>query len=232
MPHPMLAPLAFALLPDLHGLGPVAVVALVCGVVYVESGLLVGFFLPGDTVLFTAGLLAADPGRGLSLAVLCVGVAVAAVAGDSTGYLIGRRAGRPWLERRADKKVLGAHDVNRAERFFARFGSPTLVGARFIPWLRTAAPVLAGVGEMPYPRFLTWNALGGLLWGPGLLVLGFLAASHPALRYAAFGVAAASVLASVVGGVVRSRRAREARRAGRAARRTSAGSQPPHSGAG
>lgn len=199
-------PLAVDVLhPDLGGLTAGAIYALVFALVFVESGLIVGFFLPGDTVLFTAGLLAADSGRGLSVPLLAVGVAVSAVAGDVVGYESGRRLGRPWLLRRGGR--LG-HSVERAEAFYARWGWAALVVARFIPWLRTFTPILAGCARMAYPGFLLANLAGALVWGSGLVLLGFAAHGTPWLRHAAYGVAAVAILASVVGTVLVHRRTR------------------------
>ena len=172
--------------------------------VFVESGLLVGFFLPGDTVLFAVGLLAAREGSGLSLPVLAIGVAIAAIAGDAVGYWTGRRLGRPWVERRAGR---AARHLPRAEAFYQRWGVGAVVIARFIPWVRTFTPIVAGMAAMPYPRFLAANVVGALLWGSGLITLGYLAHSVPWLRYAAFAVAGLSVAASIVAPVVARRRA-------------------------
>lgn len=193
--------------PPLDSLTTAAVYAVLFAIVFAESGLLLGFFLPGDTVLFAAGLLAADPDRGLSLAVLISGVLVCAVVGDGVGYAVGRRAGRPLLERR-DGRVLNQANIRRAEAFYARFGLGAVVAARFLPWVRTFAPIMAGVGRMPYPRFLLANIVGATVWGAGLLILGYLAASTPWLRSAAIAVAVVSVAVSVVPGVLRWRRSR------------------------
>lgn len=174
--------------------------------VFIESGLLVGFFLPGDTVLFAAGLLAAREGSGLSLPVLAIGTAIAAVAGDAVGYWTGRRFGRPWVERRAGR---AARHLPRAEAFYEKWGVSAVVIARFIPWVRTFTPIVAGMAQMPYPRFLAANVVGALLWGSGLIVLGYVANSVPWVRYAAYSVAALSIVASVVGPLVARRRSRQ-----------------------
>ncbi len=189
--------------PDLAGLTAGAVYALVLGLVFVESGLLVGFFLPGDTVLFTAGLLAADPSHHLSLPLLAIGVTVAAVAGDAVGYLSGRRLGRPWLQRRSAR--FGS-SLARAEVFYARWGWSAIVAARFVPWVRTFTPILAGVARMPYAAFASANLAGALVWGTGLVVLGYLADGTPWLRHAAYVVAAVAILGSVAGAVLVRRR--------------------------
>ncbi|GAB3589801.1 DedA family protein [Angustibacter peucedani] len=192
--------------PDLAHLTAGGIYTVLFVLVFVESGLLVGFFLPGDTVLFTAGLLAARPSSTLSLPLLAGGVAVAAVAGDAVGYWCGRRLGRPWVERRAAR--MAAH-LPRAEEFFERWGWGAVVVARFVPWLRTFTPIVAGTAAMPYPRFLSANVVGALGWGTGLVLVGYVAYSVPWVRYAAYAVAGVSVLATLVGPVVarvRSRR--------------------------
>ena len=190
--------------PDLASLTTAGVYLVLFALVFVESGLLVGFFLPGDTVLFAVGLLAAREGSGLSLPVLAIGVAIAAIAGDAVGYWTGRRLGRPWVERRAGR---AARHLPRAEAFYQRWGVGAVVIARFIPWVRTFTPIVAGMAAMPYPRFLAANVVGALLWGSGLITLGYLAHSVPWLRYAAFAVAGLSVAASIVAPVVARRRA-------------------------
>lgn len=147
-----------------------AIYVIVWGVVFVESGLLVGFFLPGDTLLVAAGIVAAEGHA--NVAVLCAGTALAAILGDSTGYMIGRRAGRPLLERR-DGRVLNQHNLRRATSFYDRFGSPTIVIARVVPMIRTFAPLVAGCTKMRYRTFVTWNVVGGVVWGIGVPLAGY-----------------------------------------------------------
>jgi membrane-associated protein len=183
--------------PELTGLASVTVYAVVLTLVFVESGLLVGFLLPGDTVLFAAGLLTAEEGSGVSLPLLAAGVFVAAVAGDSVGYAFGARLGRPWLTRRAEHRRLDPRHLQRAERLYARFGWFAVVVARWIPWLRTFTPILAGTVRMPYPTFLSANVVGALTWGVGLLVLGHVSAAHNGVRAASYAVAAVFVVASL-----------------------------------
>ena len=185
----------FSNLSDLQGLSAAAVYVVLFTLVFVESGLLVGFFLPGDSVLFTAGLLAAEPGSDLSVTALAVGVFVAAVAGDAVGYWSGRRLGRPWLLRKAGR---AAARVEQAERFYARYGWWAVVIARFIPWVRTFTPIVAGIGRMPYPRFLSANLVGAACWGSGLVVLGYVGHSVPWVKWAAYAVAVTAILVSVL----------------------------------
>lgn len=138
--------------------------------VFAESGLLIGFFLPGDSLLFTAGLLASQ-GQ-LNLAVILVGCFVAAVAGDQVGYVFGQRVG-PALFRRPDSRLFKQRYLERAQEYFETYGSKTIVLARFIPIVRTFAPILAGVGKMRYRTFVTFNMAGGLLWAVGVTLLGY-----------------------------------------------------------
>jgi membrane-associated protein len=200
---------ALDLTPDLAGLTAMLVYLVVFGFVFVESGLLIGLLLPGDSLLFAAGLVSATDGSGVSLTVLIVGVLVAAVAGDSVGYAFGARLGRPWLDRRAAAGRLDARHLRRAESFYERFGWFAVVAARWIPWVRTVTPVLAGAARMPYRRFLPANVAGAVIWGPGLLVIGHLAATDPTLRHTSYAVAGAFIVFSLmiaVVGLVRRRR--------------------------
>ncbi len=143
----------------------------VFAIVFAESGLLIGFFLPGDSLLFTAGLLAS---RGFSnIVLLMVGCALAAIIGDQVGYLIGRRAG-PALFRRPDSRFFHQKNVERARKYFEEHGSKTIILARFVPVVRTFAPMVAGVAGMDYRRFVTFNVVGGVLWGAGVTLAGYL----------------------------------------------------------
>jgi membrane-associated protein len=200
------ADVAIDLAPDLTQLSALSVYVVVCGLVFVESGLLVGFFLPGDTVLFAAGLLSAEPGSGVSLVVLSVAVLLAAVAGDSVGYAFGARLGRPWLVGRMTRGRLDPRHLERAERFYARWGWWAVVVARWIPWVRTFTPILAGTARMSYARFLSANAVGAAAWGAGLVVLGHLSAGNDTLRRSAYVVAGAFVAGSFAVAVGRRRR--------------------------
>lgn len=177
-------------------------------VIFVESGLLIGFLLPGDSILFTAGLLAAEPGSTLSLPVLAGGTFMAAAAGNGVGYWTGRRFGRPWLLRRAGR---AARHVDRAEQFYARYGWLAVVVARFVPWARTLTPVAAGVAGMGRAAFVSATVAGAAVWGVGLVTLGYLAHDVPWLRTVAYVVAGTAVAASVLlplGGRLLRRRAR------------------------
>ena len=199
MPAVLLLP---DLSPDLDTLTATAVYAVVLGFVFAESGLLVGFFLPGDTILFGAGLVSGHPGSGVSIALLAPAASAAAVVGDSVGYALGNRLGRGRLEQRVEAGRLERRHLDRADAFFVRWGWWAVVVARWVPWIRTFTPVLAGTSRMAYARFLSANIAGALCWAVGLTVLGHLAASEPALRHASYVVAALFVGGSLVAGVV------------------------------
>lgn len=139
-------------------------------VVFAESGLFFGFFLPGDSLLFTAGLYAS---RGqFNIAVLLIGCPLMAIAGDQVGYLFGRKVG-PALFNRPDSRLFKQEYVEKASAFFERHGSKTIVLARFVPIVRTFAPIVAGVSRMEYRTFVTFNVIGGILWGFGVTLLGY-----------------------------------------------------------
>lgn len=139
-------------------------------IVFAESGLLLGFFLPGDSLLITAGILAQQ--GSLHLAGVMLAVALGAIIGDSTGYVIGRRFG-PAVFSRPDSRLFRPEYVERTQAFFERYGGLSLILARFVPVVRTVAPTLAGVGKMSYARFLIYNVVGGLLWATSVPLLGY-----------------------------------------------------------
>lgn len=141
-------------------------------IVFAESGLLVGVFLPGDSLLFTAGLLSATTDLLPPVLVVIPLVVVAAIAGDQVGYVIGAKAG-PRVFRRKDSRFFRQEYVDKAYSYFERYGGRTIVLARFVPIVRTFAPVVAGVSGMRYRTFVTYNVVGGLLWGVGVTTLGY-----------------------------------------------------------
>ena len=180
-------------------------------VVFAESGLFFGFFLPGDSLLFTAGVFAA---RGdLTLPVILVGVFVAAVAGDQVGYAFGRNVG-PALFRRPDSRLFKKAHVDRAQRYFEEHGVKTIVLARFVPVVRTFAPIVAGVGSMRYRTFVTYNVLGGLLWGVGVTMLGFVVGEAVDVDRYLLPVIGLIVLASLVPVLLEVTRSRRRTRTG------------------
>ncbi|GAA5514573.1 putative membrane protein Rv0364 [Deinococcus carri] len=139
-------------------------------IIFAETGLLLGFFLPGDSLLITAGVLARQ--GSLHLPGVMLAVVLGAIIGDSTGYLLGRRYG-PGVFSRQDSRFFRPEYVTRTQGFFGRYGGLALMLARFVPVVRTVAPTMAGVGGLPYLRFLTFSVLGALLWGVSVPLLGY-----------------------------------------------------------
>lgn len=169
-------------------------------IVFAESGLLIGFFLPGDSLLFTAGFLAS---RGLlNIWVLIAGCFAAAVLGDNVGYAFGHRVG-PRIFRRERSLLFNPRNLERAQRFYEDFGGLAIVLARFLPAIRTFAPILAGVGAMRYPAFVFYNILGAGLWAIGMPLAGYFFGSfipNPD-RYLLPVVAAVIVLSALPGAI-------------------------------
>jgi membrane-associated protein len=171
-------------------------VALICAIIFVETGLFVGFFLPGDSLLVTAGVFAAagylDVGTLLVLGSLC------AVAGDQVGYVIGHRAGRT-LYNRPNSRFFKRQHLERTRAFYERYGAKTIVLARFIPIVRTFAPAVAGAAEMHYRRFVSYNVLGGVLWVFSTTLLGyFLGTAIPNISQYIHWVIAVVILLSLL----------------------------------
>jgi membrane-associated protein len=146
---------------------------LVWGIVFAESGLLIGCLLPGDSLLFVAGFLCSIPDKtGLDIRVMAFGCFVAAVLGDNVGYYTGKRFGRKLFEKE-DSKIFKKKYVIAAEEFFEKQGKTAIILARFMPIVRTFAPIIAGTAAMQYKTFMTYNVVGGLVWGVGLTLLGY-----------------------------------------------------------
>jgi membrane-associated protein len=184
--------------PDVSALGATGAYLVVPVLVLVESGIPVGFLLPGDTVLFAAGLLAGDPGSGVRVGVVVALVTLAAVVGEALGYATGARLGRPWLDRRVASGRLDPRHLRRADSFFRRFGWWAVLAARWVPWARTFVPLLAGSSGMPLGRFASANLVGALTWAAGLVLVGYAAAGDPRLGLVAGAVAACAVAGSLL----------------------------------
>jgi len=140
-------------------------------IIFAESGLLIGFFLPGDSLLMAAGLFSAR-GDLPNIALISIGCAVAAVVGDQVGYAFGKKAG-PRIFKRPDSRFFKHENVERAEEFFEHYGPKAIVLARFVPIVRTFTPIIAGAGNMQYKTFVTYNVVGGVIWGAGIPLLGW-----------------------------------------------------------
>jgi len=166
-------------------------------IVFAECGLLIGFFLPGDSLLFTAGLLSAAGFAGLPLWALLGLTPIAAIAGNLVGYSIGRRAG-PAVFKRPDSRFFKSEYVERSHAFFERYGARTIVYARFVPIVRTFATVMAGASRMNYRAYVTYSIIGGLLWGVGVILLGYWLGQIEFVRdnieYIIIGIIAVSLL--------------------------------------
>lgn len=143
---------------------------IIFAIIFAESGLLIGFFLPGDSLLFTAGLLASQ--GIISLWILIIVVMAGAILGDTVGYWFGHKAG-PMIFKREDSRLFKKENLVRAEKFYERHGAKTIVLARFIPFIRTFAPIVAGVGSMKYKTFLIYNIAGGIAWAVSVPIAGY-----------------------------------------------------------
>ena len=169
---------AFHTLTDVEGMIRWGGTALVCLIVFVETGLFVGFFLPGDSLLVTAGFVSATFPDVLTLWEVIVALCIAAIVGDSTGYYIGKKAGQA-LYNRPPSRFFRRDHLLKTKAFYEKYGGITIVLARFIPFARTFAPVVAGIGDMEYRRFLSFNIFGGIGWVVAMSLLGYLFGNIP-----------------------------------------------------
>ncbi|AYG02461.1 DedA family protein [Gryllotalpicola protaetiae] len=157
----------------IHSAGPWALLV-VCAIIFAETGLLIGFVLPGDTLLLISGLLSSPEKLFFHVHVYWVALAIAfaAWAGGEVGYLIGRKTG-PAIFQREESRLFSRENVERTNAFFNRFGPAAVIVARFVPIVRTFAPIAAGVGKMDYRKYSLYNAIGALAWGAGVVYLGY-----------------------------------------------------------
>lgn len=157
----------------IHAFGPWAVLG-ICAIIFAETGLLVGFIFPGDTLLVLAGVIAAKDSYGLGMPIWLIAlcIALAAFLGGELGYLIGHKIG-PRIFERKDSGLFSSENVKRTNAFFDRFGAFAVILARFVPVVRTFTPIAAGVAHMHYRRYSLYNAIGALAWGVGITMLGF-----------------------------------------------------------
>ncbi|MFJ1766122.1 DedA family protein [Amycolatopsis sp. NPDC088138] len=188
--------------------GPLLVWVIVLSFVLVECALIIGLFLPGDSLLFGAGVVLAQHGSDLNAWLLSGAALIVAVLGNQIGYYIGRTGGSKLIARR-DGKVLNRQSLERAQNFLDRRGFFAIVAARWIPWIRTLAPLIAGAARMDPRRFMLATALGGLLWVPTLVLLGYYGAGLldvlPWLKTAALWVSVAFFVFGTAYGVLRYR---------------------------
>ena len=188
---------------QLSSLAPFIFYIVVAGIVFIETGLLIGFFLPGDSILFSAGLVAAAHGN-INIVILITAIFLAAFFGDQVGFVIGRVVGRPYLDKRESPRM--KRMIAKSEVFYEKYGWWAVVIARFFPWIRTFVPPIAGAAKMNYYKFLSANALGALLWGVGITLAGFYAATVPWVESSSYALAAFFITASLISVLVKHRR--------------------------
>ena len=193
---------------QLSTLAPFFFYLIVGVIVFIETGILLGFFLPGDSILFSAGLVAAAHGN-VNIVILVTVIFLAAFIGDQVGFVLGRKIGRPYLERHNGPRIQKM--IERSELFYERTGWWAVVAARFFPWIRTFVPPIAGASKMNYYKFLSANAVGAVLWGAGITLAGYYAASLPWVRTFSYAIAAFFITASIVSGIVNYLRHRQPR---------------------
>jgi membrane-associated protein len=193
---------------QLSSLAPFIFYVVIGAIVFIETGLLFGFFLPGDSILFSAGLVAAAHGN-INIVILVSVILAAAFFGDQVGFVIGRIVGRPYLDRHQSPRMQKM--IANSERFYERTGWWAVVAARFFPWIRTFVPPIAGASKMNYYKFLSANAVGAVLWGAGITLAGYYAASLPWVKTFSYAIAAFFITASIVSGIVNYLRHRQPR---------------------
>ena len=184
---------------QLSPVAPFLFYVVIAGIIFIETGLLVGFFLPGDSLLFSAGLVAAARDD-INIVFLVIAIFLAAFIGDQVGYVIGRKIGRPYLEKHKSKRMIKM--LERSERFYERYGWWSVVIDRYIPWVRTFVPPIAGAVKMNYYQFLSANALGALLWGAGITLAGFYSGSIPWDKDISYALACFFITASLLSALV------------------------------
>ena len=190
--------------------GP-ASVFIVCAILFAETGLLFGFFLPGDSILFPMGLMMATGVLPFPLWLACLMFSAAAWTGDQTGYWIGRKVG-PAIFNRPNSKFFNHRNVERTHKFFDRYGAKAIIFAHFVPVMRTFIPIAAGVGEMPYRRYLKFNFIGVLCWATGVTLIGAALGQIPFVRENAVFVTGAFLIISTIPLVTEFLKARRQRR--------------------
>jgi len=184
---------------QLSSLAPYIIYLIVGAIVFFETGVLFAFFLPGDSILFSAGLVAAANGN-VNILILVTVIFIAAFFGDQIGFVLGRLVGRPYLERHNSPRMRSM--IARSERFYEQTGWWAVVAARFFPWIRTFVPAIAGASKMNYYKFLSANALGALLWGVGITLAGYYAATIPMVKTWSYAIAAFFICASLISALV------------------------------
>jgi membrane-associated protein len=171
-------------------------------IVFAETGLLIGFFLPGDSLLLTAGLLVSQDILKVNIITLNVVLMLAAIVGDTVGYWFGRKTG-PKIFAREDSRLFKKKYLMKAHEFYERHGGKAIIYARFVPFARTFAPILAGVGAMTYSKFVAYNIIGGVIWVASMTLLGYFFGQIPVVKNnfekVVIGVIILSVLPIIIG---------------------------------
>jgi membrane-associated protein len=183
-------------------IGPILFVAAVWALVFAGTGLLIGAFIPfitGDSLVFAAGLVAASFPESINIWALSIGIGIFAWLGDQVGYTLGRHFGRPYLDKRQGAIIQSA--IGNTEKFYQAWGWWAVVIARFIPMARVLIPVIAGIGKMNYYKFFSANLVGAVVWGMGLSLAGYFAASIPLVKDATYILAVLVIAASLVAGI-------------------------------
>ena len=180
-------------------IGPLLLYLIVGTIIFFESAVLFGLFLPGSSILFSAGLVAATEDN-VDISALLTLVFIAAFFGNQVGFVLGRTFGRSYLNKRKSPKLQKV--ILKCERFYEKSGWWSVVAARFIPWVRTLVPPIAGASKMPYYEFLAANVVGALAWGVGITLAGYYTASIPGVRTFTYAIAGFFILGSIVSAIV------------------------------
>lgn len=184
---------------QLAPLAPFLIYLVAAVFVFIETSVIFAFFLPGDSLLFSVGLVAATHGN-VNIVILCAVIFAAAFFGDQVGFVLGRVVGRPYLDKRTSPRIQSL--IKKSEAFYERTGWWAVVAARFFPWIRSFVPPIAGASKMNYYKFLSANTLGALLWGVGITLTGYYAATIPLVKTSSYAIAAFFILGSLVSALV------------------------------
>jgi len=180
-------------------IGPLLLYLIVGTIIFFESAVLFGLFLPGSSILFSAGLVAATEDN-VDISALLTLIFIAAFFGNQVGFVLGRTFGRSYLNKRKSPKLQKV--ILKCERFYEKSGWWSVVAARFIPWVRTLVPPIAGASKMPYYQFLAANVVGALAWGVGITLAGYYTASIPGVKTFTYAIAGFFILGSIVSAIV------------------------------
>ena len=184
---------------QLAPLAPFLIYLIAAAFVFIETAVIFAFFMPGDSLLFSVGLVAASHGN-VNIVILCSVIFLAAFFGDQIGFVLGRVVGRPYLDKRTSPRIQKM--IKSSEGFYERNGWWAVVAARFFPWIRSFVPPIAGASKMNYYKFLSANTLGALLWGVGITLAGYYAATLPWVKTSSYFIAAFFIIGSLVSALV------------------------------